>query len=443
MSFPAYADYKNSGVPWLGEVPSHWEVAPGRRQFRQVRDPSLETDEQLSASQKYGVIPQSRLMEIEDQKVVLALKGLEGFKHVVRDDFVISLRSFQGGIEHSAYTGCVSPAYTVLRPTGEQSARYYFYALKSAPYISALQSVTDGIRDGKNISYEQFGQVGLPVPPLAEQRNVAIFLDRETAKIDALVAEQERLIALLKEKRQAVISHAVTKGLNPNTPMKDSGVEWLGQIPTHWDMSLLKRCFKQIDYGISESLDAEGAIAILRMGNIRSARIVLDDLKYVDEVDPSLLLQKNDLLFNRTNSLDQIAKVGLFAEVPDYPVSMASYLVRLRVTESMDPEFLSYLLNTDGIIGIARSRAFVAIGQCNLNPTRYGEITIAVPPYAEQLAISAYLKPLQFEIDALVGHAQSAITLLQERRAALISAAVTGKIDVRAAAVRKAELATA
>ncbi|MBO1908732.1 restriction endonuclease subunit S [Microvirga sp. 3-52] len=127
----------------------------------------------MSATQRYGDVPQRHYMEFEDQKVVLALGGLNNFKHVQKNDFVISLRSFQGGIEYSAFSGCVSPAYTVLRAAKSICPRYYAYTLKSEPYIAALQSATDGIRDGKNISYEQFGTIPLPAPPLPEQRVIA------------------------------------------------------------------------------------------------------------------------------------------------------------------------------------------------------------------------------------------------------------------------------
>jgi type I restriction enzyme S subunit len=291
--------------------------------------------------------------------------------------------------------------------------------------------MTDGIRDGKNISYQQFGQIIVPAIPLTEQTQIAAFLDRETAKIDELVAEQRLLMELLKEKRQAVISHAVTQGLNPDGPMKPSGIEWLGDVPEHWEICLLKRAFRSVDYGISDSLDSEGSVAILRMGNIANGKVVTDDLKYINSVAPYLLLQPGDLLYNRTNSLDLIGKVGMFIGNGNAPVSFASYLVRLRTVEKSLPDYFAYLLNTEGILGLARSNAFVAIGQCNLNPTRYGQITVAIPPRAEQAAIVEYLDTETAKLDTLTAEAQRAIDLLQERRSALISAAVTGQIDVR------------
>ncbi len=241
MSFPRYEKYKDSGVAWLCEVPEHWSIFRGRRVFKNRREQALETDEQLAASQKYGVIPQSLMMELNDSKVMLALKGTESFRHVEKNDFVISLRSFEGGIEYSNYKGCVSPAYTVLNTVKNIEPNFFRHLFKSKAYISALQATTDSLRDGKSITYQQFGDIQLLLPPLSEQQNIANFLDRETAKIDELIAEQQQLIELLKEKRQAVISHAVTKGLNPDAPMKDSGIEWLGEVPEHWVVTVAKR----------------------------------------------------------------------------------------------------------------------------------------------------------------------------------------------------------
>jgi type I restriction enzyme S subunit len=244
QSYPAYRD---SGEEWLREVPVGWGILSPRRIFSQVRDPASDKDEQLSATQKSGVIPQRLYMEQEDQKVVLALTGLGNFKQVKQGDFVISLRSFQGGIEYSAYDGCVSPAYTVLRPTALIIAAYFRYLLKSDEFILKLQSVTTGIRAGRNVSFEQFAMVPLCVPPLPEQTAIAAFLDVETAKIDGLVAEQRRLIDLLREKRQAVISHTVTRGLNPHAKLKPSGIDWLGDVPEGWEVGPLKRFWSVTD----------------------------------------------------------------------------------------------------------------------------------------------------------------------------------------------------
>ena len=194
--YQPYPEYRASGAQWLGEIPLNWNLFDGKRLFENRRELSIGTDEQLAASQKYGVIPQSLMMKLNASKVMLALKGTSSFRHVGKDDFVISLRSFEGGIEHSNYVGCVSPAYTVLVATKDTAASFYRYLFKSQPYIAALQSSTDSLRDGKSITFDQFGAIPLVLPMLNEQQKIANFLDHETAKIDTLIEKQQQLIKL-------------------------------------------------------------------------------------------------------------------------------------------------------------------------------------------------------------------------------------------------------
>jgi type I restriction enzyme S subunit len=283
----------------------------------------------------------------------------------------------------------------------------------------------------ENFSAEKYKDLTLPLPAKDEQQQIAAFLDWKTGQIDALIARKQELLEKLKEKRIAVITQAVTQGLNPAAPMRDSGIPWLGQVPQHWDVCQVKRVFQSTDYGISEALEPEGRIAVLRMGNIENGKVVLDDLKYIDSVPPELLLRRGDLLYNRTNSLDLIGKVGMFTGETDPPVSFASYLVRIRTEANCVPEFFAYMLNTEGMLGVARSNAFIAIGQCNLNPSRYGQIRAAIPPKAEQEAIVHHLDDETAKLDGLSSKAQSVIDRLTEYRTALITAATTGKIDVR------------
>lgn len=176
-----------------------------------------------------------------------SFKGQENFKLVEPNDFVISLRSFQGGIEHSQHRGIISPAYTVLAPAPEVEPGYYRHYLKSANLISRLNAVITGIRDGKTVKYEEFAELEIPLPPAPVQRTIADFLDGKTAAIDALIEKKERLIALLAEKRAALIHQAVTKGLDPTVPMRPSGIPWIGDIPAHWEVSSIRRQFTSLD----------------------------------------------------------------------------------------------------------------------------------------------------------------------------------------------------
>jgi len=433
MSFPRYEKYKDSGVEWLGGVPEHWKILPCRSIVleKTAKNDGGKCENYLSLMANIGVLPYEEKGDVGNKKP----DDLSKCKIVSRGDFVINSMNYGiGSYGLSDYEGVCSPVYIVLKPQDEVvEPRFAFRIFETRAFQKYAQSFGNGILEHRcAINWGILKVIGVGVPPQIEQKAILAFLDHETGKIDALVAEQEKLIGLLKEKRQAVISHTVTKGLDPNARMKDSGVEWLGEVPEGWEVCLLKRAFRSVDYGISDSLSPEGKIAILRMGNIVNGKIVADDLKYTDSVDESLILQPGDLLYNRTNSLDLVGKVGLFTNADaGCDFSFASYLVRLRTVEGLLPGFFSYLLNTNGILGFARANAFVAIGQCNLNPTRYGEMMIAVPPTGEQSAIVDFLDQEIAKIDALIEEAKKAIELMKERRTALISAAVTGKIDVR------------
>jgi len=267
------------------------------------------------------------------------------------------------------------------------------------------------------------------VPSVSVQRRIADYLDTETAQIDALIAEKERMLALLTEKRAALVSRAVTRGLDPTVPLKPSGLEWLGEIPAHWKVMQLKRTWLSAEYGISENIRGEGSVKVLRMSCIIDGRIDISNAGAVEEVDSHLLLELGDLLFNRTNSLDQVAKVGLLDYEPEFPTSFASYLVRIRVNELVLQDYLVALMNSHHFLSYARSNAIPAIGQANLNPTRYGELLIPLPPRKEQDAIVANLsdeRPRSAKLELELRHS---LSLLKERRSALITAAVTGQLE--------------
>jgi len=185
---------------------------------------------------------------------------------------------------------------------------------------------------------------------------------------------------LLEEKRSALITHAVTRGLNPNAPLRDSGIEWLGQIPAHWEVLQLKRTFRGCNYGTSESSSGVGSIRVLGMGNVQEGEIVLPEFGVTDEIDDNLLLNTNDLLFNRTNSRELVGKVGIFRGVREDRVAFASYLVRLRCNPRAEPEYLNFLLNSKGVLSFVQSLALLSVNQANLNPSRYGEAKIPLPP---------------------------------------------------------------
>lgn len=379
-------------------------------------------------------------MESEDQKVVLALSGTGNFKHLQKDDFVISLRSFQGGIEWSGYAGCVSPAYTVLRATREIAPSYWTYALKCAPYVSALQTVTAGIRDGKNISYAQFGGLEVPVPSVLEQEGIASFLNRETAKIDVLIAEQEKLLALLAEKRQATISHAVTRGLNPNAPMKDSGIPWLGEMPTHWDVVPFRYCVRfQEGPGIMAADFYDEGVPLLRVSGVQGKWATLDGCNYLDpkrveERWHHFRVEEGDLLISASASMGTVCEVGpeVIGSIP------YTGIIRLKgIPGAMEKTYIRHLVVSGQFltqIDLLKAGATIQ----HFGPTHLSQMVVAKPSVEEQLEIASYLDATVSKYSELEGRAAGAIELLKERRSALIAAAVTGKIDVRNAVPREA-----
>lgn len=355
-------------------------------------------------------------------------------RRIVRDgDVIIStVRTYLQAIapiENPPENLIVSTGFAVVRPSGALDHRFCKYALRENHFLWEVESRSTGV-SYPAINASDLRNIRVSWPELGAQRLIGNYLDRETARIDGLIAEKERMLALLEEKRAALISRVVTRGLDPNALLKPSGQEWLREIPAHWDICQLKRTWASSDYGLSESIRDEGDIAVLRMSCIVDGRVDVSKSGMITEVDSHLLLRRNDLLFNRTNSLDQIAKVGLVDFDPEEPLTFASYLVRIRTNHRATPQYLVALLNASLFLEFARKNAIPAIGQANLSPTRYGEIHIPLPPKAEQEEIVTFLQQ-DAEISTPVREQiKSSINLLKERRAALISAAVTGEIPL-------------
>jgi type I restriction enzyme, S subunit len=431
--YKPHQNLKESGMNWLGQIPRHWKLLGGKRLFTNRRSSAGEDDDQLAASQKHGVIPQSRMMQLNDAKVMLALKGTSSFRHVEPEDFVISLRSFEGGIEYSKYRGCVSPAYTVLKGRTQTVPSFFRHFFKSVPFITALQSTTDSLRDGKSITYEQFGPILLPLPPLDEQSQIATFLDYETAKIDTLIEKQEHLIALLREKRQAVISHAVTRGLNPDTPMRDSGIEWLGEIPAHWRTKQIRYVTNQSGGGTPNKDTPEywgGHIPWVSPKDMKSSYI--SDSQ--DRITPEAIANSSTKLNPAGSILVVVRGMILVHSVPvamtTSEVTINQDMKALLPKNEIDSEYLLYLLQglRDPILSLVEDSAH---GTKRLNSERFGRLELTIPPILEQKSLVRQLKVRLDEIDTLFKSVAQQEDLLNERRTALISAAVTGKIDVR------------
>ena len=426
---PKDRPYKFSGNPWAGKIPVTWKMQRVKSLLAERNERGHTSEPLLAATQRQGVV----LKEKYDNRTVLPSNEVDQFKLVREGDFVISLRSFQGGIEYAYDQGIISAAYTVIHPYNTLNGDYFAILFKSRPFVQNLATCVTGIRQGQNIDYARLQIQTIPVPPAEEQAAIVRYLDEAEHQIQAYIGAKQKLIALLEEERQAVIHQAVTRGLSPNARLKPSGVDWLGDVPEHWDVMPLKRAFVSMDYGISDSGSQTGGVRLLTMGNIRDGSVTVPSTGGVTAVDQSLLLEKNDLLFNRTNSAELVAKVGLFSG-HDSPVTFASYLVRMRSRSSNEPEYLNMALNETTFLAHARRDAVPSLHQSNLNPTRYGRIQISLPPKEEQKTILSALAEKTNGLTTSMELAHRQIELIEEYRTRLIADVVTGKLDVRKAA---------
>ncbi|MDT6960789.1 restriction endonuclease subunit S [Cupriavidus sp. SZY C1] len=439
MSLPKYPEYKGSGVQWMGNIPTHWSVSQSRRMFRVRSEAAWPDDQMLTASQKYGVLPQAEFMLREGRRVVEVIQGIESLKHVEPDDFIISMRSFQGGIEWCRLRGSTSFHYVMLTPVKWVWPPFFAHLLKSAPYIQALRRTTDLIRDGQELRFSNFAQVPLPVVPIGEQREIAAFLDRETGKIDALIAEQEKLLTLLAEKRHATISHAVTRGLNPNARMKDSGVARLGEVPGHWIVCTLRRTLLRIEQGWSPECinrPLEGMEwGVLKTGCVNGGVFNPIENKALPEaLEPlaALEVHDGDLLMSRASGSPKLVGSVAYISNPPPRLMLSDKIFRLHLKSWVLPRFLSIALNSVGLRQQIEASISGAEGLANNLPqSSLKDFWIAIPPEQEQEEIAGFVDAETAKLDALKAEAERTIELLKERRSALIAAATTGKVDVR------------
>jgi type I restriction enzyme S subunit len=408
---------------WLGQVPAHWIEVPAKSLFWNPVEKNRVDDVHLTPSQKYGVLPQSEYMEITGNRVVLNLSGSDNMRHVEPGDFISHLRSFQGGLEYSALRGKVSAAYTVLRPKREIEPKFYKYLFKSSRYVQGLSTTTEQLRDGQSIRYEQFALLPLPYPPLDEQREIANFLDRELEKIDQLIRSKAELITRLRERSQAIICHLVTNGTKPDVKLEDSGVEWSPQKPAHW---LVLPLFTQ---GRETSSKNKGMLdnnlLSLSHGEILPKDINTSDGLLPESFDTYQVIEPGDIVFRFTD-LQNDKKSLRSALCQERGIITSAYLA-FRVEES-NPEFLSYQMRAWDLM-----KVFYAMGsglRQSLKSSDLKNMPVLVPPRPEQDEIALAIKQMKVKGELLINRVSRAIENLRERRATLISDAVTGKIEI-------------
>ncbi len=314
---------------------------------------------------------------------------------------------------------------------------YLLQAAYSAKLNEPHIQQTTGIQ---NLRVTDYLNLKVGIPTVLEQRRIAAYLDASCAAIDAAVAAKRRQIGTLDALRESRIERAITHGLQESS-MQPVGLDWIESLPIHWKAVRVKRVLAAMDYGISVSTNDEGRFPVLKMGHIQNGEIEYAKLDYVDDVPETLLLEENDVLYNRTNSPDQVGKAAIFRKTKDKAITFASYLVRLRLNHRVLPEFFNYVANSVAFLGFARRMAIPSVQQSNLNSTRYGRLWIPLPPLEEQHCIVNSLNAMSLEVHATQSVLRKQIDTLTAYRKSLIHECVTGQRRIGEAELAAAGLA--
>lgn len=437
--YKAYPSYKETRHSWLESVPAHWEMLPLKFLTAQhVTDGPHETPEFIDEG-----VPFLSVDGIQNNQLVF-----EGCRYISREDharYSIKCKPNQGDVllGKAASVGKVAHVDTdiefnvwsplaVIRPRSKKTGRFIYYSLQSA-LLQMQCDMYSNANTQKNLGMSTIDNLAFASPTDDEAEQIAYFLDHETAKIDALIEKQQRLIELLKEKRQAVISYAVTKGLNPNAPMKDSAVEWLGEVPAHWSLPKVKWFFRTESGGTPNTAKhddyyLDGTIPWIRTTDLNNDELYETPINITKKavVDSACsLLPVNSVLVAMYGGAGSIGKHALLK----FESTINQAVCAILPNPKIGPEFLHLYVEfyrPYWMVGAEGTRK-----DPNINQDVIRELIVPCPPYDEQLKIAETIKVGLSKIDSTIKRCETNIELIQERRTALISAAVTGKIDVR------------
>lgn len=427
-----YESYKDSGVEWLGKIPSQWELTIGMNVFRENKRDNKGMKEKTVLSLSYGQI----IIKPEEKLVGLVPESFETYQIVEPNDIIIRCTDLQND-QTSLRTGLakdkgiITSAYLNLKVINNHSAKFLHYYLHTLDITKVLYKFGSGLR--QNLSFLDFKRLPIIDIPLSEQQKIAQFLDDKTAKIDQAVDLAEKQIALLKEHKQILIQNAVTRGLNPDVPLKDSGVEWIGQVPEHWEVKKIKHVTSKIGSGITPlgggSNYIDGGIPLLRSQNIHFDRIDLNDVARISEFTHNSMknskVRKGDVLLNITGgSLGRCFYVDSNEEM-----NVNQHVCIIRPNKKIHTIFLNMLLASE--IGQKQIWFFQqGGGREGLNFQAIKNFYLPLPDLEEQQKIAIYLDKQAAKIDQAIALKTAHIEKLKEYKSVLINDVVTGKVRV-------------
>ena len=435
-----YSDYKPSGVEWLGDVPAHWRQLHGRACYYEKKIPNTGMQETTVLSLSYGQIVVKPVEELHG----LVPASFETYQIVEPGDIIIrptdlqnDWNSLRSGL--SSHHGVITSAYMCFYTKGIMSREYGHLLLHTYDLKKVFYGLGSGLR--QNLSWSDFNYLPCLVPPLAEQTAIVRYLDHTDERIRGYISSRERLIELLEEYRQAVIHHAVTRGLDPDVRLKLSGVEWLGDMPAHWEVRRFKTIGKNFTNGTTAEQLQKGIsdFPVSRIESISTGQIDYSKVGYLNEstVIKSFYLQPDDFLISHINSYERVGNSARYKG--ERTLIHGMNLIRVTPLKVIVPNYLEYLLKSLLFIGSMQRACKPAINQVSVTTTAIKAIQFPLPPLPEQAAIVRYLDNVTANIDAAIDRARREIELLGEYRTCLIADVVTGKVDVREAVAELSE----
>jgi type I restriction enzyme S subunit len=433
MKLASYPEYKDSGQPFLGDIPAHWNLFRNGRLFSQRNETGFGELPILEVSLKTGV----RVRDMENLKRKQVMSDREKYKRAAQGDIAYNMmRMWQGAVGVAPVDGLVSPAYVVVRPFSEVDCRYFSYLFRTASYMNEVDAYSRGIvKDRNRLYWQDFKRMPSPVPPVEEQRHITRFLDAAGSKAQRFIRNKRRLIELLKEQKQNVINQAVTRGLDPKVKLKPSGMEWIGDIPEHWDATKLKRV---VSFNPSKSETRanpadEDKVVFLPMENISvNGDIDCTEKRTLSEVwNGFTYFRRGDVVVAKITPCFENGKGAYLKGLESDFGFGTTELIVLRPSKAIDGAFLRFLTSTKQFLLLGEQYMTGAAGQQRIPSDFVKNYPIGLPPIDEQLEILEHIQEKSAEIDQAISRAQREIALMREYRIRLISDVVTGQVDVR------------
>jgi type I restriction enzyme S subunit len=430
VSIKKYPAYKDSGVEWLEEIPTHWHSNPLYTVGKVVSKINNQERELLSVYLERGVI---KFSDVTEKRTNVTSEDLSKYQSVEPGYLVLNnQQAWRGSVGVSKYRGIVSPAYIVLALSNTINSDFANYLFRDGTMVSHYLICSKGVGTiQRNLYWPQLKRANVCLPPLPEQTAIAAFLDRKTTLIDQAINIKQKQIDLLKERRQILIHKAVTRGLNPNAKMKDSGVEWIGEIPEHWEVSRLKNHIELLT-GFpfkSENYTSEG-IKLARGINVKESVFNWEETRYWPVVEKHLeryLLKEGDVLISMDGS--KVGKNFCKVKEEDLPILLLQRVARLRSTSLLNSSFLfNHIVNRNFLLWVEMTKTDPMVP--HIAPSDINNFQITIPPLAEQKVISEIIDIISSKIATAISFKEQEIEKLKEYKATLINSAVTGKIMV-------------